>query len=132
MRKIILTIGAMVAVGSAAAVTAEAKPVSQRPVVVVAEPEAMPSTRRVAYGDLDLATKVGERALVRRVHSAVDAVCEEELGPSRLVYSEHACRKFTWNDTRPQVDRAIARAHGMAAAGSPDIVAATIIVRAAE
>jgi UrcA family protein len=132
MRKIILGIGAMVAAGSTAAVTAEAKSGSQRPVVVVAEPEAMPSTRRVAYADLDLATQVGERALVRRVRSAVDAVCEEELGPSPLVYSERACRMFTWNDTRPQVDRAIARAHGMAAARSPGIVAATIIVRAAE
>ena len=132
MKKIILLIGAFVAVSAAVPVIAEGKPVSDRPLIVTAEPDPMPPTRHVGYGDLNLTTQLGERALVRRVRSAVNAVCEEEVGPAPLVYYEHSCRVLTWKDTRPQVDQAIARARGMAAAGSPRIVAATIVVKAAE
>lgn len=131
MKKIILPICAVVVV-SAAPVTAEAKSISDRPLVVIAEPEQMPPTRRVGYADLNLATQIGERTLVRRVRTAVKEVCEEEMGPSPLFYYEHSCRVLTWKDTRPQVDQAIARARGMAAAGSPPITAAAIVVRATE
>lgn len=132
MKKLILPMGAFIAVSAAAAVPAEAKPTSDRPLVVIAEPEPLPPTRRVGYADLNLATQIGERTLVRRVRSAVGEVCEEEVGPSPLFYYEHSCRVLTWKDTRPQVERAIARARAMAAAGSPDITAAAIVVRAAE
>ena len=132
MKKIILPIGAFVLVSAAAPVIAEAKPVSDRPLVVIAEPEPMPPTRRVGYADLNLATQVGERLLVRRVRSAVKAVCEEEVGPSPLFYHEHSCRVLTWKDTRLQLDQAITRARAMVAAGSPDIAAAFILVRSSE
>ena len=131
MKKIILPIGAFVAV-SAAPVIAEAKPVSDRPLVVIAEPEPLPPTRRVGYADLNLATQVGERILVRRVRSAVKEVCEEEVGPSPMFHYEHSCRVLTLKDARPQLDQAIARARAMAAANSPDISAAFILVRSAE
>ena len=121
-----------VVVVSAVPVMAEAKSISDRPVVVIAEPEQMPPTRRVGYADLNLATQIGERTLVRRVRTAVKDVCEEEVGPSPLFYYEYSCRVLTWKDTRPQVDQAIARARGMAAAGSPPIAAAAIVVKAAE
>ena len=132
MKKLILPMGAFIAVSAAAAVPIEAKPASDRPLVVIAEPEQMPPTRRVGYADLNLATQVGERTLVRRVRTAVKDVCEEEVGPSPLFYYEYSCRMLTWKDTRPQVDQAIARARGMAAAGSSPIAAAAIVVKAAE
>lgn len=132
MQKIILPIGAFIAAGTVTPVIAEAKPGSERPVVVTAEPAATPATRRVAYGDLNLATQIGESALARRVSSAVKEVCRQELGPSPLYYAQTSCRMVTWSDTKPQVAQAIARARGMAAVGAPGFVAAAIVVKAAE
>ena len=132
MKKIIFPICAFVVVSAVTPVMVEAKPISDRPLVVIAEPEPLPPTRRVGYADLNLATQIGERTLVRRVRTAVNEVCEEEVGPSPLFYYEHSCRVLTWKDTRPQVDQAIARARGMAAAGSPPIASAAIVVKAAE
>ena len=114
MKKIIFPICAFVVVSAVTPVMVEAKPISDRPLVVIAEPEPLPPTRRVGYADLNLATQIGERTLVRRVRTAVNEVCEEEMGPSPLFYYEHSCRVLTWKDTRPQVDQAIARARGMA------------------
>ena len=130
--KTILVLGALGAVSVAIPSAAEAKPASGRPVVVVADPELVQPTRRVDYADLNLATQVGERTLIRRVRGAVSDVCAEELGSSPLFYHEHACHVLTWKDARPQVNRALARARSMAAAGSPGIAATVIVVRAAE
>ena len=132
IQKIILSIGAFFAVGTVGPTIAEAKPGSERPVVVTAEPEPEAATRRVTYADLDLATQLGERALVRRVSSAVKEVCREELGPWPLYYAETSCRMLTWRDTKPQVAQAIARARGMAAVSSPGVAAAAIVVKVAE
>ena len=99
IQKIILSIGAFVAVGTVGPTIAAARPGPERPVIVAAEPEA--ATRRVTYADLDLATQLGERALVRRVSSAVKEVCREELGPWPLYYAETSCRMLTWRDTKP-------------------------------
>ena len=132
MQKIILPIVALVAAGATAPLIAEAKPVSERPVVVTAEPAPAATTRRVAYADLNLTTQMGERALVRRVSGAVKQVCLEELGPSPLYYAETDCRMVTWRETKPQVAQAIARARGMATVGSSEVVAGAIVVRVAE
>lgn len=63
MKKIILLIGAFVAVSAAVTGIAEGKPVSDRPLIVTAEPDPMPPTRHVGYGDLNLTTQFGERGL---------------------------------------------------------------------
>ena len=130
--KTILVLGASAAISVAVPTIAEAKPASDRPLVVIAEPELVQPTRRVDFADLNLATQLGERTLIRRVRGAVNDVCGEEIGPSPMFYHEHSCRVLTWKDARPQVHQAIARARGMAAAGSPGIAATVVIVRAAQ
>ena len=72
MTQMLLAVGAAVAatLGGATAIAES----TQRPVVVVAEPEPA-TTRRVSYADLDLATRDGERTLQRRVRTAVNQVC---------------------------------------------------------
>ena len=67
-------------------------------------------TQRVSYADLDLATKDGKSMLFKRVRSAVNSVCSDMLGPSPIYYAEHSCRRATWWDTRPQMDRALREA----------------------
>ena len=67
-------------------------------------------TRTVSFADLDLATPGGKKMLFRRVRSAVNSVCSELVGPSPLYFEEVGCRRATWFDTRPQMDRALSLA----------------------
>jgi len=129
MTKLFLTLGAVIVINAGGA-GALAGPAPQ-PVVVIGEPEPA-ATRRVSYADLDLATRDGERMLIRRVRGAVHQVCAEEVGPSAIVYVTSSCRKLTWRDTEPQLDRAIGRSRQAAASGTSSMAAAVIVVRAAQ
>lgn len=128
MTKLIQTIGAAVTAtfGFAAVQSAAA----QGQVVVYGEPEPA-ATRHVSYVDLDLATNNGERKLIRRVRAAVNQVCAEELGPSAIHYVRTSCRNLTWDETEPQLGRAMSRARQRAAINGSPIAATAIIVRAA-
>jgi UrcA family protein len=125
----LLGLGAAIAanLGGAAALAGPA----QRPVVVVAEPEPA-ATRHVSYADLDLATRDGERKLIRRLRVAVNNVCAEEVGPAAIFYVEMSCRKLTWHDTKPQLESAVRHGRQMAGHGNSSIAAAVIVVRPAK
>jgi UrcA family protein len=111
-------------------VTAVAAPaaVQDKPVVVYAEPENV-RTERVSYRDLDLAVASDQKALHRRVGSAVRRVCEmddHDLGAVDPMY--RACALESWADARPQIARAIARAEQLALNGQPSITAGAIAI----
>ena len=129
MTRMLLGLGAVIAANFCGAAALSGP--TQRPVVVVGEPEPA-ATQRVSYADLDLATSEGERALVRRLRGAVRNVCAEEVGPSAIVYVEHSCRKLTWRDTQPQLGSAISRARQMAESGASSTAATVIVVRVAK
>ena len=70
--------------------------------------------RFIHFSDLDLTTRDGQRALHSRVLQAVDAVCGRpepgDFGPSREVIMN--CRNTALVSARPQVQLALANAHG--------------------
>lgn len=125
MKLITIILGASMLTGTATVATA-ADP-SDEPVIVRAQPEDLPPTRRVSYADLDLATLSGEKTLYKRVSGAVRAVCVE----SSLALDNGLCRRFAWSGAKPQMKQAIARARDIAANGYSTIapVAISIAVR---
>jgi len=68
----------------------------------------------VHFSDLDLTTQAGQHALHGRVLKAVDAVCGRpepgDFGPSREAIMN--CRNTALVSARPQVQIAMANAHG--------------------
>jgi UrcA family protein len=91
----------------------------EQPVVVTAtNPEDVVS-RDVRYGDLNLASVTGERALVKRVRHVVSDVCSEAVGGSRgyLLDQSESCKDASWQGASPQIDRAVQRARDIAANG---------------
>lgn len=85
------------------------------PVVVHGEPDKATLSRRVPFGDLNLASSQDVSLLHQRVRLAVRGLCEEVSGPNPLFEVEYSCRKFAWRGARPQIARAIARSSGFAA-----------------
>ncbi|HXG81691.1 MAG TPA: UrcA family protein [Sphingomicrobium sp.] len=112
------------------ATTADAA--QDQPVVVYAEPDENVRTERVSFGDLDLATVKGQRILLRRVGSAVNHVCPyggDQIGVQQLGY--RLCSDGAWQDARPQIAQAVARAKEIAMTGKSSIAATAITIRVA-
>lgn len=63
-------------------------------------------TKVVHFNDLNIATADGEKALVRRVRSAVSYVCAGAANFS----VDTACKSYAWNGARPQMQTALAQA----------------------
>jgi UrcA family protein len=119
-----------VAIGGSSVLASPAS--AKKPVVVTKSLEEIAPTRRVPYGDLNLATRPGVKALYRRVGFAVNSVCEESLGPAAGFYADTSCHSFAWRGARPQIRRAIDRARTMAASGSIGTATATIAITAGD
>jgi len=115
-----LSMGAAVVLAAAIMVS----PVSASPAASSA-PDAR-STNEVSYVDLDLATSNGEETLNRRVGYSVSWVCEQSVGLESPEYG--ACRKSAASLARPQVERAVQRAHDIATTGMSSIAGTTIII----
>jgi UrcA family protein len=75
------------------------------------------AAKRVNFADLDLTSRPGQRMLVTRVKGAVSVACKDMLEQPAHPSSDMSCRIATWRDTRPQVNRAIARSRELALAG---------------
>jgi UrcA family protein len=75
-------------------------------------------TREVAYADLNLASAIGEQALIRRVQHVVSDVCLDAVGGT-LGYMKQTitCKDNSWQGASPQIDRAVQRARDIAANG---------------
>jgi UrcA family protein len=110
---------------ASAAITAAASPVEARTrPIVVTGPSQDVVTRRVSYRDLNLASLPGEQTLKRRVRGAVVSVCSEVA----LLNEDLGCRSDLWDDTMPQITRAVARARQIAQYGHSAIPAVAITV----
>lgn len=116
-----MKLGQFFAFGAAVAVTTGgvftlATPASAEQVVIHAT--EIP-TKLVRYADLDLANRDGQRALKRRVSTAVYAVCEGSESYATF-QSDGFCRTAAWKKATPQIDAAIQRAHLAALNGVQD------------
>ena len=102
---------------------------SQTRDVIVTAPAGDVVTRRVYHRDLNLASLPGERILFRRVNLAVKGMCREIVGPGIVSwFDENGCRADAWDSARPQIRRAVRRAHDIALHGKSSIAAAAITI----
>jgi len=111
-----LAFGAAVAVTTTGGMVMFAVPASAEQVVIHAT--EIP-TRFVRYADLDLANRDGQRALKRRVSTAVYAVCEGSESYATF-QSDGFCRTAAWEKATPQIDAAIQRSRLAALNGVQD------------
>jgi UrcA family protein len=111
--------------GLAIAVPAVAR--EPKPVVVTGPaPDANLIRRYVSYRDLNLATAMGKKVLVKRVGVAVREVCDEATEQSARISDLARCSSASWRDARPQIDRAVLRARQIATNGWSAIAPVTI------
>lgn len=91
----------------------------------IAEPDVL--SERVFYGDLDLASERGAKALNYRVSGAVKRVCAP-LDERLRVHEMFACRGYAWDGAKPQIDLALTRAQELAATGTTSIAPVAILI----
>jgi UrcA family protein len=97
---------------------------------VVIQKHITPTIRYVAFADLPLATKSGQRVLYQRVSDAIGQVCME-VEKDGFEHEWPGCRDLASRDARPQIDQAIALAQSRLA-NSAATMPITIAVSAAE
>lgn len=134
--------GKLISMAAAAAITAGglvlmAPPATGRPPIFVTAPNpADIVTRHIGYADLNLASAAGERTLNRRVGGAVNSLCLEVIGgydgSMQSMSAESYCASSTWNQARPQIARAVQRAHEIASTGSSTLAVAAITLSVPE
>lgn len=115
--------------GLAIALLAGASGVASAKDVKVIAPPSDALTELVSYADLNLASAPGATRLTFRVRGAVRRVCEP-LHDRRLLADHAACTSYAWNGARPQMDRAITRAHQIASNGTSSIAPVAIVISA--
>jgi UrcA family protein len=130
-----MTYGKILSLSAAAGITAAglflvAPPASgkERPVVVTAPADIL--VRRISFADLNLASAAGERTLNRRVGEAVADLCLEATSGGLGIFTPFMmkCEKRAWSQARPQIGRAVQRAHDIASTGSSPIAAVAITI----
>jgi UrcA family protein len=126
----------VIAAVSAAAVACALVP---SPTLAGTEPAAGPNIRvlkntapRVSFADLDLTSVPGRKMLVQRVKGAVRVACKDVLVQPADPLTDAHCRAATWSNTRPQVNRAIAKSHQLASLGHTRVALAAISVSVAQ
>lgn len=111
------TIAAILAAGTPSFLLSPPALAQQQVIVVQTAPPANLRLERVAYGDLNLATRGGEEALKLRVSHAVEHVCLYDphrwYGGAEPAYTQ--CTAKSWSRARPQMIGAIYRARQYAA-----------------
>lgn len=113
-----VTIALLFGVGAAA--------LAQDATVIGERPSDDVITERVPYGDLNLASKAGEKALHFRVRGAVRRVCDPQFGTQPYM----ACRSYAWGGAKPQMERAIERARQLAYNGTTTLAPVAIRITA--
>lgn len=110
---------AAVLLGLASSFAFLSAPASAQYGAIVVQGTPAPNVRieRVAYGDLNLATRAGAQALQMRIGHAVEDVCLYDqhrwYGLSEPAYTQ--CAASAWRRARPQMEGAIYRARRYAA-----------------
>jgi len=137
----VMTYSNILSLGGAVAITLGglflvAPPASGKssPIVVMA-PENL-VVRHISYADLNLASAAGERTLNRRVGSAVGDLCLEATGGNDGSFSFKSamkkCSNRGWGEARPQIARAVQRAHDIASTGTSPVAAVAITISLAQ
>jgi len=105
-------IAAVVAGAAASLIFAGSAAYAQVEQIIVQGPAANVRGERVAYGDLNLATRSGEWTLQRRVTGAVQRVCLYDEGSwyGLAVPGYTTCSERAWRGARPQMNGAVYRA----------------------
>ena len=93
-------------------------------IVVVAPADQV--TRRIAYGDLNLASATGESSLRYRVRGGIRSLCTDVGGPYESERSN--CTDHAWSQAIPQMASAMQRARDFASTGSSTIAATAITI----
>ena len=77
--------------------------------LLAAEADLVYKTATVSYGDLNLASRDGQKQLHARVDSAVRKVCGVKLTPDLVEHKAvRSCRAGAFESARPQVEQALA------------------------
>jgi len=114
MDTIKLLLGAAAVATTSGAMLLAAGPAHARDVTVVASIENDVPVARVTFADLDLAGAAGQKTMRSRVGSAVRTVCAPAYdGTETTRYT--ACVNGAWDEARPQMAAAVARAGRLAA-----------------
>ena len=145
----VMTYSKILSLGGATAITLGAlflvaQPASGKspPIVVTAPNEVVTApndnvvVRHISYADLNLASASGESTLNRRVSGAVGDLCLEATGGNdgSFIFKSNMmkCDDRAWGEARPQVARAVQRAHDIASTGTSSIAAAAITISLAQ
>ena len=75
----------------------------------MANNEGIP-TEEVLIGDLDLSKASGQETMNKRIKSAARKVCQTRIAGAQGRAIEARCVKFALENSKPQIERAIARA----------------------
>ena len=133
----ILSLGGAVAI-SLGGLFIIAPPASGKSPIVVVAPQDLQDVvvRHISYADLNLASATGERTLNRRVDGAVSDLCLEATGGNDGSFSFKSnmkkCDSRAWGEARPQIGRAVQRAHDVASTGKSSIAAVAITISLAQ
>jgi UrcA family protein len=136
-----MTYSKILSLGGAVAITVGglfgvATPASGKVPIVVTAPDENVVARHISYADLNLASATGERTLIRRVDGAVGDLCLEATGGNDGSFSFKSnmmkCDNRAWGEARPQIARAVQRAHDIASTGTSPIAAAAITISLAQ
>ena len=107
-------------------------PVHAQTTVVTAQRDSDLPTRRVSFADLNLASAQDQRALERRVGSAVKQVCfagGHVIDQSVASYvSFRGCSNFAWGAARPQIAAAVDRARALALNGNGAVAVGSVAI----
>jgi UrcA family protein len=89
---------------------------------VAAPAAATPPGIAVSFADLDLGTPAGLERLDRRIRAAAERVCAEPgVRPLRETTARRHCVTAAVDQSRPQVEQAIAHRRGTAFASRPTV-----------
>ena len=89
----------------------------------LAAPEKAPRTTSVAYNDLNLSTKKGERALMQRIRKAAARVCYTGARDPVAAREFSECQSAVMSTAKAEAQAAIAAARsGQAPSGSAGII----------
>ena len=76
--------------------------------IIVQGPQGDVRGERVPYGDLNLASREGQKQLHARVDAAVRKVCGVKLTPDLVEHrAVRSCRAEAFESARPQVEQAL-------------------------
>lgn len=127
-----LSLCAAVAMTSLSLLTVTPAHAKSDPVVITGQRVSDLPTQRVSFADLNLAAAADQRALERRVGSAVKQVCfagGHAIDQTVESYASfRGCSDFAWGAARPQIAAAVDRARALAVNGTGAVAVGSVAI----